>query len=72
MKLKTKKSTNFNRIILTDREEINQLFQKPLSDQEWDQVREWIITDDNMWQVIDECIKNTILDLQHQWEKASG
>ena len=69
MKLKNKKSA-FNRIILTDREEMNQLFNKSLTDQEWDHVREWIITDDNMWQVIDECIKTTIEELKFQWEKS--
>ena len=71
MKLKNKKSA-FNRIILTDREEMNQLFDKPLTDEQWDHVREWIITDDNMWQVIDECIKNTIEDLKFQWERSNG
>lgn len=72
MRLKNKKPTNFDKIILADREEMSQLFDKPLNDQEWDQVREWIITDDNMWQVIDECLKNTIDDLKFQWERSNG
>ena len=65
-------SQAINKIVLADREEINQLFEKPLDDDQWLQVREWIITDDNMWEVIDECIKNTIQDLKYRWEKSNG
>lgn len=51
---------NNDEIILITRDEINQLTTSPISDQEWERIREYIISDDNMWSVIDECIKNTV------------
>lgn len=52
-----------NEIILLHREEATQLASRVITDHEWDTIKEWIITDDNMWQVIDECIKNTINEI---------
>lgn len=51
---------NNDEVILITRDEINQLTTSPISDQEWERIREYIISDDNMWSVIDECIKNTV------------
>jgi len=51
---------NPNDIVLVTREEIDQLTDSPISDDVWERVREYIISDDNMWEVIDECIKNTV------------
>ena len=51
---------NNDEVILITRDEINQLTTSPISDQEWERIREFIISDDNMWSVIDECIKNTV------------
>lgn len=47
-------------IVLTDREEIENLVGRTLTDEEWDKMYEWITTDDNMWSVIDECLRTTI------------
>jgi hypothetical protein len=47
-------------MILIDREEAELLAERDLTDQEWQTIKEEIATDDNMWQVIDECIKNTV------------
>jgi hypothetical protein len=49
-----------NLMILVDREEIELLVKRDITDDEWQKVRSWIASDDNMWSVIDECIKNTI------------
>lgn len=49
-----------NQMILIDREEAELLAERDLTDQEWQMIKEEIATDDNMWQVIDECIKNTV------------
>ena len=49
-----------NQMILIDREEAELLAERDLTDQEWQMIKEHIATDDNMWQVIDECIKNTV------------
>jgi len=49
-----------NQMILIDREEAELLAERDLTDQEWQTIKEEIATDDNMWQVIDECIKNTV------------
>ena len=49
-----------NEIVLFNREEAIQLAGRIITDYEWDTIKEWITMDDNMWQVIDECIKNTI------------
>lgn len=54
---------NPNDIVLVTREEIDQLTKSPISDDMWDKVREWITSDDNMWEVIDECIKNTVSEV---------
>jgi hypothetical protein len=52
-----------NEIVLITRDEINQLTTIPISDYDWERVREYIISDDNMWEVIDECIKTTLDDV---------
>ena len=49
-----------NQMILIDHEEAELLAERDLTDQEWQTIKEEIATDDNMWQVIDECIKNTV------------
>jgi hypothetical protein len=49
-----------NQMILIDREEAELLAERDLTDQEWQMIKEHIATDDNMWQVIDECIKETV------------
>lgn len=49
-----------NQMILIDREEVELLAERDLTDWEWQMIKEHIATDDNMWQVIDECIKNTV------------
>lgn len=49
-----------NQMILIDREEAELLAERDLTDQEWQTIKEEIATDDNMWQVIDECIKETV------------
>jgi ethanolamine ammonia-lyase large subunit len=54
---------NNDEIILITRDEINQLTTSPISDYDWERVREYIISDDNMWEVIDECIKTTLDDV---------
>ena len=54
---------NPNDIVLVTREEIDQLTANPISDDVWEKVREYIISDDNMWEVIDECIKNTVSEV---------
>lgn len=54
---------NPNDIVLVTREEIDQLTDSPISDDVWEKVREYIISDDNMWEVIDECIKNTVSEV---------
>lgn len=51
---------NNDEIILITRDEINQLTTSPISNYDWERIREFIISDDNMWSVIDECIKNTV------------
>ena len=51
---------NENEMILIDREEIELLVKRDITDDEWQKVRSWIASDDTMWSVIDECIKNTI------------
>ena len=52
--------TKENEIVLFNREEAIQLAGRVITDYEWDTIKEWVTMDDNMWQVIDECIKNTI------------
>jgi hypothetical protein len=51
---------NENEIILFAREEADQIAGRLLDDDEWDKVREWVTTDDNMWEVIEKCIKATV------------
>lgn len=55
--------SNPNEIVLITRDEINQLTTSPISDYDWEKVREYIISDDNMWSVIDECIRTTVDDV---------
>ena len=52
-----------NEIILFAREEADQIAGRLLDDEEWDKVREWITTDDNMWEVIEQCVKATVEDV---------
>jgi hypothetical protein len=54
---------NTNDIVLFTREEANQLVRRVLTDDEWLKIREWITSDDNLWEVIDECIQNTISEV---------
>jgi hypothetical protein len=54
---------NPNDIVLFTREEATQLSGRVLTDDEWLKIREWITSDDNLWEVIDECIQNTISEV---------
>jgi hypothetical protein len=54
---------NPNDIVLFTREEADQLVRRVLTDDEWLKIREWITSDDNLWEVIDECIQNTISEV---------
>jgi hypothetical protein len=54
---------NPNDIVLFTREEATQLSGRVLTDEEWLKIREWITSDDTMWEVIDECIQNTISEV---------
>ena len=51
---------NENEMILVDREEIELLAERNITDDEWQTIKEHIATDDNMWQVIDECLRITV------------
>ena len=51
---------NNNEMILVDREEIELLAEQDITDDQWQMIKEHIATDDNMWQVIDECIRHTV------------
>jgi hypothetical protein len=51
---------NTNDIVLFTREEATQLSGRVLTEDEWLKIREWITSDDTMWEVIDECIQNSI------------
>lgn len=51
---------NPNDIVLVTREEIDQLTANPISDDEWEQVREYIISDDDLWAHIDHVIKTVV------------
>jgi hypothetical protein len=51
---------NNNEMILVDREEIELLAEQDITDDQWQMIKEQIATDDNMWQVIDECIRHTV------------
>jgi hypothetical protein len=46
--------------MLFDREEAESIAERDLTDEEWLMIRSEITTDHNMWQVIDECIKETV------------
>jgi hypothetical protein len=54
---------NPNDIVLFTREEATQLSGRVLTDDEWLKIREWITSDDTMWEVIDECIQHTISEV---------
>jgi len=56
-----------NEIVLITRDEINQLTPSPISDTTWEKMYEYITSDDNMWQVIDECIKTTVDEICGVW-----
>jgi hypothetical protein len=51
---------NLNDIMLFTREEATQLSDRILTDEEWLTIRSEITTNDTMWEVIDDCIKNII------------
>jgi hypothetical protein len=51
---------NPNDIVLVTREEIDQLTASPISDNEWEQIREDIINHDELWVHIDRVIKECI------------
>jgi hypothetical protein len=51
---------NQNDIVLFTREEATQLSDRILTDEEWLTIRSEITTNDTMWEVIDDCIKNII------------
>ena len=51
---------NENEMILVDREEIELLAERDITNDEWQMIKEHIASDDNMWQVIDECLRNTV------------
>lgn len=51
---------NPNDIVLVTREEIDQLTANPISDKEWEQVREDIISNDDLWAHIDHVIKTVV------------
>jgi len=51
---------NPNDIVLVTREEIDQLTASPISDSEWEQVRDEIISNDDLWAHIDLAIKTVV------------
>jgi len=51
---------NTNDIVLFTREEAVQLSGQVLTDEQWKVIRREIVTNDTMWEVIDECIQNSI------------
>lgn len=51
---------NPNDIVLVTREEIDQLTANPISDSEWEQVRDEIISNDDLWAHIDHVIKTVV------------
>jgi hypothetical protein len=51
---------NPNDIVLVTREEIDQLTANPISDDEWEQVRDEIISNDDLWAHIDLVIKTVV------------
>jgi hypothetical protein len=51
---------NPNDIVLVTREEIDQLTASPISDNEWEQIREDIINHDELWVHIDRVIKEAV------------
>ena len=51
---------NPNDIVLVTREEIEQLTANPISDNEWEQVRDEIISNDDLWAHIDLVIKTVV------------
>lgn len=51
---------NPNDIVLVTREEIDQLTASPISDNEWEQIREDIISHDDLWSHIDRVIKECV------------
>ena len=51
---------NPNDIVLVTREEIDQLTDSPISDKEWEQVRDEIFSNDDLWAHIDLVIKTVV------------
>lgn len=54
---------NPNDIVLVTREEIDQLTANPISDNEWEQIREDIISNDDLWSHIDLVIKTVVEEI---------
>jgi len=54
---------NPNDIVLVTREEIDQLTDNPISDDEWEQLRDDIISNDDLWAHIDHAIKTAVESL---------
>jgi hypothetical protein len=52
-----------NDILLVDREEIERLTQRSITDDEWKAIKLSIAKDNNMWAVIDECMLTTIYEV---------
>jgi hypothetical protein len=52
-----------NDILLVDREEIERLAQRSITDDEWKAIKLSIANDDNMWAVVDECMLTTIYEV---------
>jgi len=51
---------NENEMILVDREEIEIVAKRSITDDEWQKIKEWLATSDTMWEVIDEFISQTV------------
>lgn len=51
---------NPNDIVLVTREELDQLTDSPISDSEWEQVRDEIFSNDDLWAHIDLVIKTVV------------
>jgi len=51
---------NENEMILVDREEIEVVAKRSITDDEWQKIKEWLATSDTMWEVIDQFISQTV------------
>lgn len=52
--------SNPNEVVLIDRDYLEEKFGRALTDLEWDKFYNKIITDDNLWSVIDEVVVTTL------------